>query len=712
MNDKFKFACKVGLSLTLAYLIPMAMGWPQASTAATTVMLIASTGSKRESLAKGSLRVLGTVVGAVLGLSLVGVFAQEQWLYMLSVSVIVSVIFYFRNAYTKDPTLFMLTGVMTLMMSNGGDAEGAFLYGIDRAYMTVFGVVIYTLVGTFLFPTKTEQNLRQLAADLKEKQQAVFAGIIHRQSLTPAQLDEFDDPLPELIKELFTTQSQLDQRYSLISKECSDVSAYKTEWDLALHYYKQITQQLVAVGQSSFDQHVDGEDFISNYQDAVEEINQLFSQLDDAWAEQQSHYIGSELKVDFEVDALKNAGHFEKGSAITLGFSLKSLHQKLSKLTEVVTCIDSVTERVSFDKPNINNTSRFIWWDAENFKTAIKVFVTYWVAAFIWIYLNPPGGYSFVIFSTIYMSLLSFMPVHPVMLLVLFTFGFLFAVPAYIFVLPNLTLGLELGVFIFLYTFIAFYLFNGPVTIFFLMGLFILNIDNTMFYHFGIVMTVMVLFYQVVLMIIFSHYFPFSSKPEHLFLVMRERLYRHIQHYLMSFSALEPNKFQRRKREFHLKILKFTVPKLKLWASKINLKLFPALSSESLIGFAAASEQLVNHLTILNVYEKSLHNNPLVNKARSQYPDDTLAEMATTLAGGKGKELLTAGFEQYQVDYAKGEKSLEHFFQQIDLTSISYQQIAEFYIFVCVKRNIFEAMNQCKDAYVAIDWDHLRQKRF
>ena len=36
----------------------------------------------------------------------------------------------------------MLTGVMTLMMSNGGDAEGAFLYGVDRAYMTVFGVLM------------------------------------------------------------------------------------------------------------------------------------------------------------------------------------------------------------------------------------------------------------------------------------------------------------------------------------------------------------------------------------------------------------------------------------------------------------------------------------------------------------------------------------------------------------------------------------------
>ncbi|MCV5918662.1 FUSC family protein, partial [Escherichia coli] len=80
--------------------------------------------------------------------------------------------------YQKDPTLLMLTGVMTLMMSNGGDAEGAFLYGVDRAYMTVFGVVVYTLVGTFLFPTKTEQNLRQLIEQLNQAQRALFTAIL------------------------------------------------------------------------------------------------------------------------------------------------------------------------------------------------------------------------------------------------------------------------------------------------------------------------------------------------------------------------------------------------------------------------------------------------------------------------------------------------------------------------------------------------------
>ena len=52
LSDKAKFALKVALSLTLAYMVPMAMGWSQPSTAATTVMLIAATGGVRDSLMK------------------------------------------------------------------------------------------------------------------------------------------------------------------------------------------------------------------------------------------------------------------------------------------------------------------------------------------------------------------------------------------------------------------------------------------------------------------------------------------------------------------------------------------------------------------------------------------------------------------------------------------------------------------------------------
>ena len=130
---KFRYATKTALSLTLAYLIPMSMGWPQPQTAATTVMLIAATGMVSDSLQKGVLRVLGTLAGAIMGLALIAIYPQDRMVYLLAASVVVSIIIYLYNAYQGDSTVFMLTAVVTLMVFNGGDADGAFLYGVDRA---------------------------------------------------------------------------------------------------------------------------------------------------------------------------------------------------------------------------------------------------------------------------------------------------------------------------------------------------------------------------------------------------------------------------------------------------------------------------------------------------------------------------------------------------------------------------------------------------
>ena len=87
-SDKLKFAIKVSLSLTLAYMIPMAMGWAQPNTAAITVMLIASVGGVSESVTKGIIRVIGTIIGASLGIALISLFPQERLLYLLCLFVI------------------------------------------------------------------------------------------------------------------------------------------------------------------------------------------------------------------------------------------------------------------------------------------------------------------------------------------------------------------------------------------------------------------------------------------------------------------------------------------------------------------------------------------------------------------------------------------------------------------------------------------------
>ncbi|MET2969367.1 FUSC family protein [Vibrio harveyi] len=724
MNEKIKFATKVALSLTLAYLIPFAMGWPQASTAATTVMLIASTGSRRESLAKGTLRVLGTLVGAVIGLLLVGMFAQDRLLYMLSVSVVVSFIFYFRNAYQKDPTLLALTGVMVLMMSNGGDAEGAFMYGVDRAYMTIFGVVLYTLVGTFLWPTKTEQNLRQLIEQLNQAQQALFNAILQNfEQKTALQQDvvtnekatENDEaPSPtidELLEKVFAAQNALEQRFATVSVECSDVSAYMKEWQLAVHFNKQITQELSVAAHSHFS-HQQDRSCINNFDQATQEIQQLFKISQEMWANEGAAYRAQELNIEYNQAALADASHLVKGSALTLGHLLKLMHQSLSRLAESISCIDSVTNNVSFKQELPKQKSKFLWWDAENFKTAVKTFTTYWVAGLIWIYFNPPGGYSFVTFSTIFMSLLSFVPVHPFMLLILFTFGFLFAVPSYVFILPGLELGAELGLFIFIYTFIGFYLFKGPVTIFYMIGLFVLGLDNNMTYHFGILMTIMTLFYMVVFMIIFAHYFPFSSRPEHLFLTLKERYFRHVGDLFASYHQQSESSFKKLKRSLHLVTLNVSSKKLMVWGSKINHKLFDKTPPEAIGAFSKSCNALSNHVNILIAAEQKLLSNRLIKQLRSKHTDSILPLMAGALASHQTTDELNSVFEQYSQDYQSFENKLEEFFSELDLSDYAYSEIAGFYILLNLKRNVFEAINQCKQTYEDIDWVNLRQKRF
>ncbi|MPY22949.1 FUSC family protein [Shewanella sp. YLB-07] len=729
LSEKFKFASRVALSLTLAYLIPMAMGWPQASTAATTVMLIASTGSRRESLAKGTYRVIGTLIGAVIGLLLVGLFAQERILYMLVVSVVVSLIFYFRNAYKKDPSVFMLTGVMVLMMSNGGDANGAFIYGVDRAFMTAFGVVVFTLVSVFLFPVKTEQNLKALAHDLNRIQGQIFHLLTHPKvtqvQAEPAKSMSLERPeesaeqtdVSSLVKQLFAAQGALDQRYTSISAECSDVSGYKKEWDLALLYYKQISELLIFVAESGSHGVKEGtelrlERFITDYDQTVQKLAALFIESEQAWEDKERTCEVIEYRVTLDEEALETCTHLGRGKVLTFAYLLNQLHEKLSRLTATISCIDSVTGKVDFSERFPKALSQFIWWDAENAKTAIKVFVTYWVAGLIWIYFNPPGGYTFVVFSVIYMSLLSFLPVHPVMLLVLFTFGFLFAVPAYVFVLPGLTLGAELGVFIFIYTFVAFYLFKGPVTIFFLMGLFVLGIDNTMHYNFAVLLSVMMMFYLVVLMIILSYYFPFSSRPEHLFLVMRERFFRHAAGVILCHQTLKPNGLQRLKTDWHQMTMNVTVKKLTLWSAKINNKQFQQTTPQALAAFCAACEMLNNHLNIFVSSQSKFATNELVLQGRHSFKDKVLLPMTKSLAGGYKQEASDKVFLGYELDYEATELQLEDYLNGLDLSLYSATDISGFYIFLNLKKNVFDAISQCQRTYEDISWNNLRQKRF
>ena len=156
LSAKTKAAIRNGLAFMLAFFIPLAMNWStQAATAAITVAVIASTSvDSSNAFYKGILRTLGTLLGAAIGMALIALFPQERALYLLTLSVTVSLFLYLARVYKGDNTLFFLAIFAMLMVFKNGEVDSVFLYGVERTAMTLFGVVVYTLVWVFLWPEK------------------------------------------------------------------------------------------------------------------------------------------------------------------------------------------------------------------------------------------------------------------------------------------------------------------------------------------------------------------------------------------------------------------------------------------------------------------------------------------------------------------------------------------------------------------------------
>ncbi|WP_201352613.1 FUSC family protein [Hydrogenimonas urashimensis] len=165
LSDQTHYAIKVALAVTLAYLIPFALGWQWASTAAITVIVIAASHSMGESLFKGFLRITGTLIGAVLGIALIAWLPQERALYLLILSGLVTLFLYLGYAYQGDKTIFMLSAMTMMIVFQGGKTDGLFLYGVNRATMTAFGVILFTLVSIYLWPFGSHTKVRDEVTD-------------------------------------------------------------------------------------------------------------------------------------------------------------------------------------------------------------------------------------------------------------------------------------------------------------------------------------------------------------------------------------------------------------------------------------------------------------------------------------------------------------------------------------------------------------------
>ena len=693
-----RFAIKTALSLTLAYLLPMAMGWPQPQTAATTVMLIAATGMVSESLQKGVLRVLGTIVGAVIGLSLIALFPQDRMLYLFVVSITVAFVIYLYGVYQGDSSVFMLTAVVTLMVFNGGDAEGAFVYGIDRAFMTAFGVAVYTLVASMLWPVRVADNTRNLA-------QAACISLRTVVQQLSSDNSEVDD---KTLAHMLATQEGFQNHFAAVRQDAEGVKHYLAEWNVVSNALTRIEAALLPLLRANTDTQIEYRRFISNYDALVANIDTMFNAVESGWSGLDRAITVPCVNADFNNDNLPKLSHRDIAEVAARADCLKNVQENLQKILMALNSIvfdqpGFRAEATSEGKPN------FLWLDRESLYTGIRAFVTFWIACSVWIVFNPPGGFMFVTLCTILIPLVSYTPVTPKILIILFSFGFTFALPAYVFLLPGMNHWLELAAFLFIYAFVGFYVFKGPISIFFLLGLFTLGIQNQMNYNFAVIMSIILMFYMVCAMLIISVNFPFTSNRARLYAGLRKRFFSNCAHIAENIGAANPvSQWLVRQR---LNIGDALVTKMRGWGAMIDASHYDRNAAKSIAAFTASCDVLQGQLRAVHKRRISARGNRMVERADKQTDSRTLSALCAAISD-ENKDDMNARFKFAAGDMQAAKEKLDHLLRQTAMERYSQKELADFYVFLSLYTSMYRDLAACRDAATALDWQQLREQKF
>jgi len=704
LSDKLKFAIKASLSMALAYLIPLSQGWSQPGTAATTVMLIAAMGSVGDSVTKGVLRVIGTIIGAAIGMTLIGLFPQDREIYLLVASVVATLFLYLARAYKGDMTVFMLSAVTLLMMFQNGEVDNVFIYGIDKTFMTIVGIIIYTLVGIFLWPVNLKDTSVENAAVLSALQAELYL-----------QRDGKKEDRKVLHQEMIAQEQLLGTSIIASDSSSMEMNFSKTQWYDIVNSYKKIDEVLTLLSHHDKASYVDKfPRYVTNYKTIDTQIIELLEALPLAWKEQKEIVIPEALEYEYDIEEIKTLSQLERADMSTTISDMIKLHTQLRKLADKLNSLISPMPTL-FTLEEVPPPTSFLWFDMEDLKGSLITFIIFWVATLLWIIVNPPGGFIIVVLATALSILTTFSPLKPSLLIIIFSLSFIFATAMYIFVLPNLHYGWELGLFVFIYAFIGFYFINPMLAVFFILGSATLGINNTMSYNFDVFLIILFMFYAFLFMLLLFYYIPFSTKPEHLFLVMKKRFFKLSKILLQRSNNLSNDNgsfFGAMKAKYSKIHLMGTVKKMQLWASKVDDKYFDTVDKELLLNFTKECETFVYLLEMMHHRDMKMINNPLIKSFREQNDGATLSDLLAEYAEGKDVKDVDPFWRDEEQIVTKIEERLKSFLHDVKYNEYSEKDMIEFYENISLRRNVWLSLFSCQKMMEEIDFTALETSRF
>jgi uncharacterized membrane protein YccC len=598
LSHDIRESIKTALAMTLVYGIGLQMGWDKPYWAGFAVAFI-SLATVGQSFNKGALRMVGTVMGAVVALTLIALFAQQRWLFILFLSLWFGLCTYMM-AGSRYQYFWFVGGFVSLIIGvdGGPDAGNAFAIAMLRLQQTGLGIGVYSLVSILLWPKSSRADLDKTVLSQVATQQKLFHGAL--QLLVRAG----DGAVVKSLRAEETAGvTRLATLLDAATTDSEDVRQLENEWRVFQRASAELAETMQRWRENFSElQSMPLGQLLPGLDAFALELDHRFTGITSMLGHEAAQQPCTDITLAIDSTAGRAQSHFNRAALLVAQRHM--LH--IEELTR--TLFDSSSRIGGFtDSPvdTLQAAGKPAPWvpDPERLQAAGKIMVVLWLAFLAVIYIGDfPAGFGFVSMCGPIGMMLVTNPQMPVRLL--FTpvaTSIAFAGALYIFVMPQLSSFTGLGLMIFLATFLICYRYASPQqglgrAVGLALFVVIISVSNQQSYSFLSVATTALMFVLLFLLMAIVAYIPYSPRPERVLLRLLTRYFRSAGFLLSQAAVREKEALASWREDFHRQELASLPAKLNVWLPHADPTVLGAESVQQLPALAGSLQTLTYRL--------------------------------------------------------------------------------------------------------------------
>jgi uncharacterized membrane protein YccC len=584
LSHRAKESIKTALAMTLAYGIGLQMGWDRPYWAGFAVAFV-SLATVGLSLNKATLRMLGTVLGAIVALTLIGLFAQQRWLFILFLSLWFALCTY-MNAGNRNQYFWFVAGFVSLIIAvdGGPNADSAFSIAMLRLQQTGLGILMYSLVAIFLWPNHSQKGLETAARSDAATRLKLFNASL--QWLADAQQI---DAVKAARAEEIAGQTQIAQLLDAAAIDSDEIRDTQSQW----RRYQQATMvfaETLVRWRENFSElrSLPLQQLLPGMDAFALELERRLQTISGMMGGTAPPQPCADIDLAMDTSALRELSHFHRAAVLVAQHHMERLEALSRSMFDDCSAMYHFTAETGRANAAASRPGPWVP-DPDRLLAAGKIMAMLWLGFLAIVYIGDfPGGLGFLSMSGPVGMIIVSTPQMPVRLLYAPTaLGVVFAGFLYIFVMPQLSSFAGLGSMIFLATFFICYRYASPQKgLFRMLGLAMLvtltAVSNQQTYHFLSVANTALMWSLLFLLLTVVSYFPDASRPERAVLRLLTRYFRSAEFLLSQPTGGSTSNLASRRQAFHRQELASLPGKLNTWVVHVDPKVLGSASVQQL----------------------------------------------------------------------------------------------------------------------------------